>query len=58
MSKSEDSIKSLKVLVVDDQIEIRTMLRGMLSELGITQIFEARRRKRSHGLYGQCNGHD
>ncbi|HRK97887.1 MAG TPA: response regulator [Alphaproteobacteria bacterium] len=41
MSKSEDSIKSLKVLVVDDQIEIRTMLRGMLSELGITQIFEA-----------------
>jgi CheY-like chemotaxis protein len=58
MSKSEDSIKSLKVLVVDDQIEIRTMLRGMLSELGITQIFEAADGKRSHGLYGQCNGHD
>ena len=31
----------LKILVVDDQIEARTMMRNMLLELGITQIFEA-----------------
>lgn len=37
----QDSIQTLKVLVVDDQLEVRSMIRGMLSELGITQIFEA-----------------
>ena len=31
----------MKILVVDDQSEARSMVRGMLSELGITQIFEA-----------------
>ncbi|MCB1592252.1 MAG: response regulator [Alphaproteobacteria bacterium] len=33
--------KDLKVLVVEDQNEARAMLRNMLGELGITQIFEA-----------------
>lgn len=37
----EDGIQGLKVLVVDDQQEVRSMLRSMLAELGITQIFEA-----------------
>lgn len=37
----DDGIKSLRILVVDDQMEVRSMLRGMLGELGITQIFEA-----------------
>jgi two-component system chemotaxis response regulator CheY len=31
----------LKVLIVEDQAEARAMLRNMLAELGITQIFEA-----------------
>ncbi len=39
--KDDEGIKSLKILVVDDQLEVRSMLRGMLTELGITQIFEA-----------------
>lgn len=33
--------KELKVLVVEDQGEARAMLRNMLGELGVTQIFEA-----------------
>lgn len=36
-----DGLEKLKVLVVDDQPDARSMVRGMLSELGITQIFEA-----------------
>lgn len=31
----------LKVLIVEDQGEARAMLRNMLMELGVTQIFEA-----------------
>lgn len=41
MTKANDGIKTLKILVVDDQLEVRSMLRGMLTDLGITQIFEA-----------------
>lgn len=37
----QDAIQTLKILVVDDQLEVRSMIRGMLTELGITQIFEA-----------------
>lgn len=37
----DNGIKDLKILVVDDQQEVRSMLRIMLGELGITQIFEA-----------------
>ncbi len=37
----QDPIQTLKILVVDDQLEVRSMIRGMLTELGITQIFEA-----------------
>ena len=32
---------SKKILVVEDQPDARAMVRGMLSEMGITQIFEA-----------------
>ncbi|MCC7305884.1 MAG: response regulator [Alphaproteobacteria bacterium] len=39
-SKSK-SLKDLKVLLVEDQPEARTMLRNMLMELGITNVFEA-----------------
>lgn len=31
----------LRVLLVEDQGESRALLRGMLSELGITQVYEA-----------------
>ncbi|MCB1682393.1 MAG: response regulator [Rhodospirillales bacterium] len=34
-------LAELKVLVVEDQSEARAMLRNMLTELGVTQIFEA-----------------
>lgn len=36
-----DGIEKLKVLVVDDQPDARALVRGMLGELGVTQIFEA-----------------
>lgn len=32
---------NLKILIVEDQQDARAMLRNMLAELGITQIFEA-----------------
>jgi len=41
MAKAQNKMSDLKVLVVEDQSEARAMLRNMLSELGITQIFEA-----------------
>ena len=40
MPKAE-GIEKLKILVVDDQPDMRSMVRGMLSDMGITQIFEA-----------------
>ncbi|MCB1532154.1 MAG: response regulator [Alphaproteobacteria bacterium] len=34
-------MKDLKILVVEDQIEARALVRNTLSELGVTQVFEA-----------------
>lgn len=34
-------LNDLKILLVEDQAEARALLRNMLLELGITQIFEA-----------------
>lgn len=34
--------QKLKVLLVEDQPEARAMIRNMLSELGVTQIFESK----------------
>ena len=33
--------KQLKILIVEDQVEARAMVRNVLSELGITQVFES-----------------
>ncbi len=41
MSGSQIKMSDLKVLLVEDQSEARAMMRNMLAELGITQIFEA-----------------
>lgn len=41
MAKAMQKMGDLKVLIVEDQSEARAMLRNMLSELGVTQIFEA-----------------
>lgn len=35
------TLSQLSVLVVDDQTESRTLLRGILSELGVNQVYEA-----------------
>jgi two-component system chemotaxis response regulator CheY len=40
MAKS-DGLEKLRILIVDDQAEIRAMIRNMLSDMGITQTFEA-----------------
>lgn len=34
-------LEDLKVMLVDDQIESRSLLRNMLSEMGVTQVFDA-----------------
>jgi len=41
MASKVEGLEKMKILVVDDQSDARSMVRGMLSELGITQIFEA-----------------
>jgi len=37
----DSSLSQLRVLVVEDQQESRQLLKGMLAELGVTQIYEA-----------------
>lgn len=37
----KNPIADLKVLIVEDQQEARAMLRNMLTEMGLTQVFEA-----------------
>lgn len=34
-------LEDLKILIVDDQTEVRSMMRNMLMEMGVTQIFDA-----------------
>ncbi len=36
-----DQFADLKILIVEDQGEARAMMRNMLTELGVTQVFEA-----------------
>ncbi|MDH5722053.1 MAG: response regulator [Alphaproteobacteria bacterium] len=42
-TKADGSIdfSKIKILVVDDQNEARAMIKNMLTEMGVTQVFEA-----------------
>ena len=40
-SEVSEDIGELKILIIDDTYEARTMLKNMLTEIGITQVFEA-----------------
>lgn len=37
----KNPMNELKILIIDDQPDARAMLRAMLSEIGVTQVFEA-----------------
>jgi len=39
--ESQKDIAGLKILIIDDTHESRIMLKNMLTEIGITQVFEA-----------------
>lgn len=41
MGDARKKLEDLKILVVDDQPDARAMMRNMMAEIGITQIFEA-----------------
>jgi len=41
MAASKGKMDGLKILIVDDTHEARIMLKNMLMEIGITQVFEA-----------------
>lgn len=43
-------MSELKILLVEDQNEARAMLRNMLTELGITQIFESQNGREALGF--------
>ena len=38
----QPKLSDLKILLVEDQAEVRSMLRNMLVERGVTQVFEAK----------------
>ncbi|PJB72895.1 MAG: hypothetical protein CO093_01935 [Alphaproteobacteria bacterium CG_4_9_14_3_um_filter_47_13] len=39
--KMAEPLNNLKILIVEDQHDARALLRNMLAELGVTQIFES-----------------
>lgn len=41
MAARKEDISDLRVLVVDDQADTRAMVKNMLGECGITQVFDA-----------------
>ncbi|MDD9901762.1 MAG: response regulator [Alphaproteobacteria bacterium] len=41
MMQQSKGLESYRVLIIDDRFEARAMLKNMLMELGITQVFEA-----------------
>ncbi|PZP53365.1 MAG: response regulator [Micavibrio aeruginosavorus] len=41
MHKSNVKLDKLRVMIVDDQADMRGMIRHMLAELGVNQVFEA-----------------
>lgn len=40
-AKQQTDLSHLKILVIDDRQEARSMLKNMLVEIGVTQVFEA-----------------
>jgi two-component system, chemotaxis family, chemotaxis protein CheY len=42
MPDIQADLVALKVLIIDDQSDVRVMTRMMLSEMGVTQVFEAK----------------
>ena len=42
MSADVDKLEEMKILVVEDQPEARAMMKEMLSDMGVTQIFESK----------------
>ena len=41
MSGKDNMLAELRILLVEDQIDVRTILHSMLDELGVTHIFSA-----------------
>lgn len=50
MSTTSRQISDLKILLVEDQAEARAMMKNMLTELGVTQIFEAENGREALGF--------
>ncbi len=42
MTPSQQSIEDLRVLLVDDSFEALTLIKNMLKDMGLTQVFTAR----------------
>jgi CheY-like chemotaxis protein len=47
-------MSGLKVLIIDDTHEARVMLKNMLSEISITQVFEASGGRDGMRFYRYC----
>lgn len=41
MAKPQFRFDNIRVMIVDDQADMRSMIRHMLAELGVNQVFEA-----------------
>lgn len=41
MTSIKNDISGLKILIIDDRLEARSILKNMLTNIGVTQVFEA-----------------
>ena len=54
MSKSQNGFENLRVLIVDDERSVVKILRMMLANIGVTQIFTAKDGVEALSFLGEC----
>ena len=55
MSANVDPFKDLKVLVVEDNFQATTLIKGMLQDLGLNQVYTAKDGKEALDFLGACD---
>ena len=55
MSTTVDSLKELRALVVEDNFQATILLKGMLQDLGLDQVYTAKDGKEALDFLGTCD---
>lgn len=53
LHEADSRLSSLSILVVDDEVSVTRLLRMMLSDLGVTQVFTAKNGKEALEMLGE-----